>query len=195
MNKMHWGRKAVIGLGVVFLALGGKFLLDAKRWNRQYAQWEKAEPVRLNLNLREPGRYEAPFRQTCSCSHAQALECVLGEDGTLTGLRGGLVVRDLDGKEVLREAIAADDFSVFDRRPAMGMDVLPEGDYRMEVTITEGATGLTTTNHALVGRYLLCGLERRPAIIAKIIGWILIFLATICAVITFRYFMRRRRPA
>lgn len=46
----------------------------------------------------------------------------------------------------------------------------PPGDYQARVTVTRGATGLKGTVQRLEGRYLLCGLEAMPAMIAKVVG-------------------------
>ena len=203
MSHMHWGRKVVIGLGVVFLLLGGCCLIIGWRGSREFHQWQTAEPVRFSLDLRAPGKYVAPYKQTCGSAHGTALELQTGitnAEEALAVLRGVAVIRDTGGQEVIREEFDGKDLGWASRIgnlqvPAVRLGRFGCGNYNLELTITEGATGLTTTNHTLVGRYILCGLERMPAAIMSIAGWLLLFLASLCAVITFRYLRRRKQAS
>jgi hypothetical protein len=197
---MHWGRKVVIVLGVVFLFLG-VFLL--KKGNHQRAEiksWATSATTDFNLNLSRPGQYVVPFRQTSR--HALGvLWFVTGltnSQAEIEELKGTVVIRDSSKTETIRQEFTgkslgwgcvAKDTLV----PALYLEQFPPGGYELELTISEGGSGFTTTNHSVQGRYMWCGMEEVPAIIVVIEGWMLLFLATICLVMTFRYLMRRRQ--
>jgi hypothetical protein len=201
MTEMHWGRKVVIVLGVAFLLSGGWFLFQGWKGNRKFHAWQSAVSTRMPLNLREPGWYVGAYTQTCSSAHGTALELQTGvtnADSALENLAGVVVIRDKQAVEVLRESFAGRDIGSSWLRgqvevPALRLGRFPCGQYQMEVTITQGAKDLTTTNHLIVGRYILCGLERMPFAILSILGWLLMFFASICAVITYRYLRLRRK--
>src|SRR4051794_9522345 len=76
-----------IVLTVVFAALTGYASWRAACHDRYFAEWLTATPCDLYVALSRPGRFEAPFHQTCHSACKEFLCLELTDDGTPMPLR------------------------------------------------------------------------------------------------------------
>ena len=190
----------VAGVAIVVAALSG---LENAHWNAAFDEWQVARPMTTPIDLSCPGKAEVPFRQTCSCSHGEAL-CLEGELGgasgdpakALAGLSGTVVVADAAGMEVARVELKAADFQM--RNGVVELTYLSSfgvGDYTAAISIASGAPAQVGRRPTLYARYALCGLERFPALIFGALATGAGIVGLLCAVAFlpgfFRYGLRR----
>jgi hypothetical protein len=172
-------------------------------WHRQFKEWERAEPVRLAVDLSEVGSYSAPFAQTCIFAHGE--QCVLNVSPTfdtlddwraaLKGFKGRIVIQRGDEKPVVDQDIEGETIKLREYRNEIKCQLVytfpfKSGDYEFTLTILEPATALAGRKQVLTSCYLLCGLEYRPALYSfgfSIIGGL---ITLICAIILFRSLRR-----
>jgi hypothetical protein len=91
----------------------------------------------------------------------------------LAGLNAKLEITDKSGSHVVA---SADSETILGAEKLDGVipifKIVPfrKGTYEARVTVIQGAPALRGIAQTLEGRYLLCGLERMPAVIASAIG-------------------------
>jgi hypothetical protein len=170
---------AVVAL--CLLGLGAKCFVDAKKLRRQFAEWEKAKPMDAVVDLSTPGEFVAPFRQTCSASHSEAVLLRVPAEAlqarTITQLLNGLSARleilrksDTTVVESASAGLSWSGDTIDGAFPIFFVAPFREGEYDAKVTVTAGAPALKGIAQRLEGHYLLCGLEAMPATIADILG-------------------------
>ena len=196
----RWTRWRCISAGIALcvLALAAKCFVDARKFRRQFADWESAKPINTAVDFSTPGEFVAPFHQTCSSSHSEAI-CLRVPS---TSIEGTTISQLLQGARARIEVYRKGDIN-----PVEGADLdlswtgdsldgafpvffvapFKRGNYEAKVTVTAGASALRGVPQQLEGRYLLCGLEAMPAEIATIggIGFSVIG-ALIAAVLVYR---------
>lgn len=166
-------------VGVVY------FAVEASRYKRHVYQAKKDEPIRLKVNLSEPGTYEGTFLHTHNSPHGQIFYIetndveVSYQNATdmLKGLQGRILITDDSNSVVFTKDFAASDFSFRDwqnpNTPSLHLlnsTRIAKGDYNLQLLIEQGAPALADKNHFFVCRYLLCGLELMPVMILRIIS-------------------------
>jgi hypothetical protein len=153
-------------IAVILLLVAVFLFIKARQGFRRYEQWRQAEPVRMEVDLSQPGRYTAPFHHTCRCSHGGVLFHLETHQAAMDkgehanrfeGLKGKISLVDSAG-EVVHEA----DFAAADLLASFDLPA-PEGVYSLVVEVTEAAKDLEGMEQALTARYLLCGMEVMPA--------------------------------
>jgi hypothetical protein len=175
------GRAVASALAVLFLGFGSKFLVDGHRGARSFEEWKTARPMDGVVDLSAPGQFSLPFDQTCSSAHGQVVGLRLPpeilQNRTITQLLAGLQARleitSRSSGDVLERAdsriVWAED-TLDGAILIFGLASFPRESYEATITVVEGAPALSGIPQRLEGRYLLCGLERLPAIIDTVAG-------------------------
>jgi hypothetical protein len=175
------GRAIAATLSLLLVGFGLKFLFDGHQLHQDFERWETAKPVDGAIELSVPGRFVLPFDQTCSSSHGETVALRVPAEalqGTtvaqlLAGLNVKLEITDKSGSHVVA---SADSETILGAEkldgaiPIFKIAPFRKGTYEARVTVIEGAPALRGIAQRLEGRYLLCGLERMPAVIASAIG-------------------------
>ena len=175
MKRLPWGRIVAGVVGAVALVLGSHFLARYVGFSQAMTGVEVAEPMRLRVDLSRPGEYVGELDQTASFTCKQVLRVetakpfASSEDAraALAGLSGHLAIKDAGGKVVYETEVNPEAFWVDpagpDFRPGFLFSPIPRGKYKVVLSVQQGAPALNDIRQELVGRYLLCGIERIQA--------------------------------
>lgn len=181
--RARWTLWRIISAVAALCLLGAaaKCFVDAKKLRRQFAEWEKAKPLDAVVDLSTPGEFVAPFRQTCSASHSEAVLLRVPPEAlqatTITQLLNGLSARleilrrsDTTVVESASAGLSWGGDTIDGAFPIFSVSPFEKGEYDARLTVTAGAPALKGIPQRLEGRYLLCGMEAMPAAIADILG-------------------------
>jgi hypothetical protein len=174
-RKWSWLRAIgwIIAIGLIVAAV--ILIVEGARWRARFDEWIVAKPVAFNADLSKPGRFSAPFHQTCELAHAEVvgIECAKGAPvpkGAADGLKATITVENAAGQCLVRESVpdswsSAMSGQVEDLEPLLRIESnLPNGGYTMTLVVQEGAPGLAGISTRVAARYELCGLEMLPAV-------------------------------
>ena len=175
---------SIVAAGLIAAAV--YFALEYRRMDRSFHEWIDARPVTMAVDLSRPGNFSAPFRQTCQISHAEAFYLTVrplpkgdrDNSQPLHGLDATITISDNDGNEIASLEMATGISSTADPdAPIRLAQFAPfaNGDYTVTIDVRNGAAALSGTEQTVHAEYLLCGLERLPAAIAR-------FLAFACGI-------------
>jgi hypothetical protein len=179
----RWTTQRIIS-GVValcFLGFAGKFFVDTRQLRKQFEGWGSAKPVDTVVDLSTPGEVLTTFRQTCSSAHSEVVAlrvpaALLQETATeqlLDGAKGRIEVYGKLDTNIVASAeleMSTDANLVDGAIPVFSLPSFPKGEYEARVIVTSGARALKGVPQRLEGRYLLCGMEALPAVVAKFLG-------------------------
>lgn len=178
-QKIAIGR--IVGLSVAVVCAGVTIWLarEGLLWNAKFHQWLVDRPMDVAVDFSRPGETTAHFRQTCSVAHSEAFmlssefgpEAEESPEKFVQGLAGEVVIRDLAGREVVSTGLS--DIGVFFLQGEIsvaGLHSFPPGDYIATIRVDKGVPSLAGKPQRLRARYLLCGLEQLPALIAGAIA-------------------------
>lgn len=169
------------GLALCLLGFAGKCFVDARKFRKQFEDWEAAKPIDTVVDLSTPGEIVVPFRQTCSSSHSEVIALRV----PAAALQGGSITQMLQGASARIQVRSKQDTNVVESAeldlswsgdlidgatPIFFVSPFRKGEYEARVSVTVGAPGLKGVPQRLEGRYLLCGMEAMPAEIAKFGG-------------------------
>ncbi|MFA6562176.1 MAG: hypothetical protein WCV00_09755 [Verrucomicrobiia bacterium] len=195
-TRFFIGRTIACAVAGLLCAASIFLLIFAHNHRRDFYQWKQARPIDIPVDLSKPGQFTGGFAQTCHISHGEAICLAVPTDvvakttwtNLLSNLRFVSQIQDRNGKEELKEEFTGEPF---------GRDHLIDGDfvllmfrpfadgtYQMALTVTQGAPALHGVPQRLVARYMLCGMELMPAIIAKMMGIGGLIIAAAIVVIT-----------
>jgi hypothetical protein len=179
-----YSRKRIAGIPVslTLVAVAIYLASDAYRRDREFHQWLVAEPVRVTVDLGQPGIVEAPFSQTCQVAHGEAIYLQFTSDSDvhpatlLEGLRATMEIIAADGRTILTAEVPDDRLTSYVHgRPTeeagvvlMTFDPFSVGQYSFRLQVLEPAPALAGKPQVLVARYRLCGLEAMPAFFAAV---------------------------
>jgi len=191
----------------LFVILAGVFSIAAiisgwqwRRYEADYQTWRDYRPCEIAIDLSRPGETTAPFRQTCGTACAESLMLQVADhagDGQLASewlgdLLASATVNDAYGQELAAGVIDREGiWRPVDAGPLeLGtLPAFPTGSHTLTVRVHRGAKRLAGTEQRLYARYVLCGWERRPAMMAMFTTAVLI----VFAVCSLWLAMRRQR--
>jgi len=133
------------------------------------------------VDVLTPSQFVLPFEQTCSSSHGEVVALRVPPEAlrstTITQLLAGLnATLEITDPPISNVVLNAYSQAVWGEEtldgaiPIFSIAPFRKGAYKAVITVREGAPGLSGISQRLEGRYLLCGLERMPAVIAAGIG-------------------------
>ncbi len=169
------------GLALCLLGFAAKCFLDARKFRKQFEDWQTAKPIDAVVDLSTPGEIVVPFHQTCSSSHSEVIALRV----PAAVLQGGSITQLLQGASARIEIFRKQDTNAVERAeldlswtgdqidgatPVFFVSPFRKGEYEAKVSVTAGAPGLRGVPQRLEGRYLLCGLEAMPAEVATFGG-------------------------
>ena len=203
MRRWTFWRGVAATITLASLIVSGWFAREARRHEAEFAAWETARPIDIPVDFSTTGRYTAVFLQTCSRAHGEVVALKL-PDAVLrasspTQLLAGVSARF----ELLApggtNVMASDEATVFWEAdtldgavPLFGIPDLVRGPYEARLTILRGVPALQGVPQRLEGRYLLCGLEAMPGVIARWFSYASLGLAALVgAILGYRL---RRHP-
>jgi hypothetical protein len=143
----------------------------------------EAEPLRMDVDLSKPGRYEGSYHQTYRRAHAGSLIVHLGpapagaaaDTQPAGNFDGHVELFDAGGKCVFQDDLPTDalkmlltedlagepTYQVFHIPPA-----LPIGSYKFVLDVRRPAPALAGRKQTVIARYAVCELEMMPAFLA-----------------------------
>lgn len=151
--------------------------LEYRRKDREFFEWIDARPLTTSIDLSRPGKTSALLKQTCQTSHGEAFYLTVASMPPATkarmrlleGLDGTVTILDNSGHvfESLKISSTTDE----DRGDGESLMIayfppFAVGDYTVTFDIARGAPALKGAEQTIYAKYLLCGLERFPALIA-----------------------------
>jgi len=169
------------GLALCLFCFAVKCFSDARKFRKQFEEWETAKQIDVAVDLSTPGEIVAPFHQTCSSSHSQ----IVGLRVPAVALQGITIAEVLEGAKARIEIRRKPDTNVIESAeldssrtsdlidgaiPIFFISPFQKGEYEAKLKIIAGASRLKGVPQTLEGRYLLCGLEAMPAEIARFGG-------------------------
>jgi hypothetical protein len=191
-------------LALVTIALAGfafYFFCEFRRLDRQFYEWVEARPISLSVDLSEPSTYSAPFQQTCSISHGEAIflsvQTPIGINITANDLFPGLdatiVITDSANNELSSSKFGTGGVLTGLEENIIllaDLNAIPNGNYTARISISKGAHALRDIKQELFARYLLCGSERIPVELSRVIAFIFGIPALILCLITIYHFYK-----
>ncbi len=198
-RKLPWGR-IIAGIVAAAGLVGGiSALMASIALGRDVRAASVAEPIHLEIDLSKPGEYVGGFRQTFDGSHGELLFVQIDPplnfyqaEDLLKGLRGHLAITTPQGETVLEKDIDEQSFgpvqvSYEPERflPGLWFTPVPKGEYRLELSVEQGAPSLASLPHALVARHRLCGLESIPVFLTGLtaFGCLLVAVLLIAGIV------------
>ncbi len=183
-RKIALGRIVALCITLLLLALAISMTMTAKRLSGRFAQWQSDRPVDIAVDLSKTGTTTAPFYQTCQSAHGESVFLgVEGLDlkapGALNGLSGSLSIVYGDTTVVtsdLADAIPIDAGAINQAQLARFFP-FSSGTYTLILKVEKPAPLLADHPQRLSARYMLCGLEQYPELIASALSvllWILV---------------------
>src|SRR5262249_18532035 len=105
-------RAVSAGLVLCLLGFAGKCFVDARKFRKQFEEWETAKPMDAAVDFSVPGEVVVPFHQTCSSSHSEVVALRLPAaalQGTtitqlLQGARARIEVRGRQSTNIVESA-------------------------------------------------------------------------------------------
>jgi hypothetical protein len=212
-RKLPWGRIIAGIVAAAVLVAGISALVSCVELGRDVTAASVAEPIHLEVDLSKPADYAGDFRQTFDQSHVELLYVQTDPplsfdrgEAILKGLRGRLVITTPQGKPVLERDIDERSFRLVQVSheperflPGLAFTPFPTGEYRLKLSVEQGAPSLASIPHALVARYGLCGTESIPVFLTGFtaIGCLLVAVLLIVGIlwITVRKARAASRPA
>jgi len=203
--KLTKGRTVAYVVAGLFCAVGIFFLITSYRCRRDFYRWQTAHPIDIAIDMSKPGETVGSFKQTCHISHGEALCLLLPSNMVATtdwtnmvqNVRFVARIQDGDGKEKVRGEFTGDlfwrDYLLDGAIPLLQFAAFENGDYRLTLTVTEGASALQGVPQRLIARYMLCGLEMMPAVITLVMGVGSFVIAGLVALVTKLIVRRRQR--
>jgi hypothetical protein len=181
-------------------------VLLAKTVNRAM----EAEPLRMDVDLSKPGRYEGSYHQTYRRAHAGSLIVHLGpapagaaaDTQPAGNFDGHVELFDAGGKCVFQDDLPTDalkmlltedlagepTYQVFRIPPA-----LPIGSYKFVLDVRRPAPALARRKQTVIARYAVCELEMMPAFLAGAASVVFGLTGGIVALVLLVGKARRRR--
>ena len=205
-RRIRWKRIVLAALAATtaLLALGAAYTGRAAReHDRRFDGWLVAAPCDFPVDFSAPGAWQAPFSQTCAISHGEPIRlwatgaagAAIDDFTALDGLEGSLRIVDEKGEVVAESPLPGHPGSIAPPQGAIPLASLApfrEGEYQVQVQVTRGAPALAGAQQRLTAEYELCGLERLPAQVGRLlsgglwVGAMLLGLTTCVVAITRR---------
>ena len=178
-RRIAIGRIIGLLLALFCISQAVHWFVEANRHNDRFQQWLTDRPMETAIDLSRPGETTAPFRQTCSISHGEAvfLDCDVDIESheafveLVQGLSATITITDAKGSEVKIAPISQD--TVYYRNGELelgGFVPFEKGDYTALIRIESGAPALAGKRQTLYAAYQLCGLEQMPALIMRAVA-------------------------
>lgn len=156
---------AIIGLGAY--------------WRYEFRAAERAEPLRMQVDLSQAGEYGGLLSQKYDFGHDEGLELLVSpgfispdsayEDAkaAMADLRGRILIKDASGREVLEgplEPLSPSSGGAFLRYKSGAVPLgvfhpFPVGSYTLSIRVDEPAKGLAGRSQQVVVKHWLCGCE------------------------------------
>jgi hypothetical protein len=165
-------------IGIASLSIGILLVFKAWSYRQQLDEWQVFEPIRMKVDLSQPGVYTGKFVQTFTGSHGQCLHLELDETFSsekemselLRGFKCSVSITDEDANAVLDQDFSDTDFVFWGmyggpKVPQLRLWRTALGEYDLKLLVIEGAPGLAGRRQVLVGRYLMCGMELMPVFV------------------------------
>lgn len=178
MRNLAFGRLFGLSLAVISLVGAVVFVKASFYFNSQFQQWTTARPLETTIDLSRPGTLTVPFHQTCSVSHGECmmLECDLGEEQEATleellqGFSGSIVIKDQTGEEVVNQRLNIHQaYGLLNREIVLvDLPTFSAGDYQATISVETGVPALADYPQIVYAKYLLCGMEQMPGVMAGI---------------------------
>jgi hypothetical protein len=180
----------IVGVGFSIL-----FAFEAFRFNREYEQAIVARPMESVIDLSKTGEVVVPFHQTYGGSHGEAIyiDVPLDDEAKqktaelFAGLSGKIVIRSLDGEEIVSKDISAELVQYRDGKLMLAyFEPIKRGDYVATIDVARGAAGLADKRQTIHARYHLCGCELLPIWIIGAFAAVSGFIGVVSAACVFR---------
>lgn len=177
MRRWTFGRGVVATITLALLACSAWFARDARRHEAEFATWETARPIDIPVDLSRTGRFTAVFRQTCSRAHDEVIalklpEAILSQTAPtqlLAGLSARFELVDANGTNVMEPQPASvwwGSETIDGAVPLFSIPNVARGDYEARLIVLRAVPALQGLPQRLEGRYLLCGIEAMPGVVA-----------------------------
>ncbi|MBI5725384.1 MAG: hypothetical protein HZA50_15615 [Planctomycetes bacterium] len=207
--KFPIGRTIAYSIAGLCLAAGIYFSLEARPKLREFDEWRKDRPADIQVDLSQPGEFSGKFVQTCDISHSEEISLIVSPEAAARpdsaklpeNLRCTLRITDEKGGESFKQEVVGEDLSQYGPQKEKFVLALfrpfKRGNYRITITITQGAPALRGVQQRIVARYLICGFDKWPALISQIYGFGCVIAGGIIAVATavITIVRKRRRRA
>lgn len=198
LRRSRFKRLALIVLAAITALLAFGALQSgraARKHDLKFEAWLTAAPCDFPVDLSTPGVWEAPFNQTCSTSHGQAIRlwatdtagAPIEDPAALDGLEGSLRIIDDAGEIVAESPLPGSPNGIAPPPGAITLATLvpfSTGPCQVQIEVTGGAPALAGAIQRITAAYELCGLERLPAQIARGLAIAMWVAAVVAALIT-----------
>ena len=193
-------------LSVACLIGGVYFASAANKYKRRIDQWRKDEPVRIKVDLSEPGTYESSFFLIRNSAIGQYFMIESNEvdfsydnyKDILKGLEGSFVITDSNNAVVVEKDFNSINISFLNFGHGSAFPAIrfypriSKGDHNLRFVIEDGAPALAGKEQWLVYKYFICGFEYVPAMFFRIIS-VIFFIVGVVFVIIIRSFYKSKR--
>lgn len=191
LDSKGMGREKMPAMRIVAWVVAGLLLtgsaygfVQAILMGNVVSQGLKARPLRMDVDLSRPGRYEGLYHQTYRRAHASSLIVHLGPppparapvDTQPAGTFDGHVeILDANGQSVFKSNLSADMLELLLTANEAGGPThmvlripprLPIGTYKFVLDVRRPAPALAGRKPTVIARYAICELEMMPSVFA-----------------------------
>ena len=187
------------------LYLGVGSFLEYQKVKRISELARVAEPIHLQVDFSTEGEHSGTFDQSCGFACTEMLRIETDAPfpsaeqalAAMEGVVGTVQITDADGTSIYEQEFTSKDFLTIAADgiingffPRLRFTPFKTGLYDFRLTVTEGAPALAGVPHALVARYVLCGVEFMATTLAALASLICFVIA--CATLLVITIVTRR---
>lgn len=194
MKKRSVIKAILYSIVALMILFGIWFCIWSIQHKKKFEQWQTAKPIDIAVDVSKLATYSGAFNQTCHIAHGEMI-CLVVPDQIMKDkdcvkffeeLKLHCVITDDKGTEVMQ----ADFKGVLNGNtnpgeiPIIFFAPFSDGEYTLDLHVSQAISELKDVPQRLVARYKLCGLELLPAQIGLMIGIGLIALGGTCGLVT-----------
>jgi hypothetical protein len=184
---MRWtiGRTICLLIGLGLLGICVRETLFSFEWDRKFERWNTEVLARMLVDPSSTVEHSASLHHSCTVGHSQSIYLrsldaggtPIPDDAWPTRLDARIAIEPTGHPESTQEIESpARDFDL-NRGPNFSHGVMlasprfgPEGDYTLRFSLNQPHEALPGVKYEITARNLLCGLERMPGFIARVIA-------------------------
>ena len=206
MKKYPVIRAIALVIGGTLLIFGAYLFWGSRQIFNRFDSWFEAKPVDIEVNFSRSGTYTAKFEQTCSISHGEIIGLEVPESALsntdiktlLNGLDANCIITDSNSNEIVSLELPAKGTEwggvYFDNLiPLEQMRPFKKGTYKISISVSSGAPALAGIEQHFVARYQLCGLERMPGILLRLVSYTCFVIGGVVMLVTLWISAKRGR--